>query len=53
MERIETIWTPDAAAHRLAVCYQLIYDTLALLPSEYDVAEALHTVRESLDLHNF
>ncbi|HEY4387372.1 MAG TPA: DUF4037 domain-containing protein [Ktedonobacteraceae bacterium] len=51
MERVTTIWTSDNTAHSITVCFQLIYDTLALLPSEYDVVQALHTVRESLDLY--
>ncbi|HEY6408265.1 MAG TPA: DUF4037 domain-containing protein [Ktedonobacteraceae bacterium] len=53
MERIAAIWALDAATHRIAVCFQLIYDTLVLLPPEYDVVQALRTVRESLDLHGY
>jgi hypothetical protein len=51
MERVEAIWTSENAAQRIAVCFQLIYDTLALLPPEYDVVQALRAVRESLELH--
>lgn len=51
MERIEMIWSSEAAAQRLTACFQLIHDTLALLPPHYNVADALSTVCESLDLY--
>ena len=51
MERIEAIWTSEDAAHRIAACFQLIYDTLALLPPEYDVLPALHAIHESINTH--
>jgi len=53
MERIAEIFAEDTATHRIAVCFRLIYDTLVLLPSEYDVKQAIRTVRESLDLHGY
>lgn len=53
MERITAIFTEDAAPHRIAGCFQLIYDTLVLLPPEYDVMPALSAVRESLELHGY
>ncbi|WP_338249656.1 DUF4037 domain-containing protein [Dictyobacter halimunensis] len=53
MERSTAIFTENDAKQRIAACIQLIYDTLTLLPVEYDVAQALNTVRESLDLHSY
>ena len=53
MERVEAIWTSEDAAHRIAVCFQLICETLAFLSPEYDVMQALRAVRESLDLHGY
>lgn len=51
MERIAAIWSPDGATDRITACFRLIYDTLVLLPPEYDVVQALHSIRESLDLY--
>jgi hypothetical protein len=53
MERVVAIFAEADAAHRITVCFQLIYDTLVLLPPEYEVGQALRTIRESLDLHRY
>jgi Domain of unknown function (DUF4037) len=48
IESITRIFSEKSPAERLSVCFQLIYDTLILLPPQYDINQTLNAVRTSL-----
>ncbi len=50
-ERINEVFSMPLSYQSIAVCMQLIFDTLVLVPSQYDVRRALNTIQESLRIN--
>lgn len=52
VERINEIFTLPDLERSVATCQKLIYDTLLLASSSYDVGRAIRIIEESLRLHS-
>lgn len=51
LERLEAIFSADPPARRVASCFQLIQETLELIPVAIDAEQARLAVRQSLSQH--
>ncbi len=52
VERINEIFTLPEPERRVTTCQKLLYDTLLLASSEFDVGRAIAMTEESLRLHH-
>ncbi len=51
VERVNEVFASEDAAHSIAVCFSLILDALALVPTPHDVSVPMQRVGEALQPH--